>query len=44
MSNFGQKITKYAKEQEKPQSEETKQEAEPDSDMVEIPELSGTEI
>lgn len=44
MSNFWQKVTNHAKEQEKPQSEETKQESEPDSDMVEIPELSDQEF
>lgn len=45
MSNFWQKkITKHSKQQEKPQSEETKQESEPDSDITEILELSDQEF
>lgn len=45
MSNiWPKKITKHSKEQEKPQSEETKQESEPDSDTIEILKLSDQEF
>lgn len=44
MSHLQQEITKHSKKQGKPESEETKEESEPDSDMVEILELSDQEF